>query len=30
LELEEHAEKMKEGVPTKEEDPRKVPHVPLR
>jgi hypothetical protein len=30
LKLEEHAEKMKERVPTEEEDPRKAPHDPLR
>jgi hypothetical protein len=30
MELEEHAEKMKERVPTEEKDPREVPHEPLR
>jgi hypothetical protein len=30
LELEEHAKKMKERVPTEEEDPREVTNVPLR
>jgi hypothetical protein len=30
LELKEHAKKMKERVPTEEEDPREVTNVPLR
>jgi hypothetical protein len=30
LELEEHTEKMKERVPTEEEDPREAPHETLR
>jgi hypothetical protein len=30
LELEEHAERLKERVPTEEEDPRKAPHEQLR
>jgi hypothetical protein len=30
FELEEHTEKMKERVPTEEENPREAPHEPLR
>jgi hypothetical protein len=30
MELEKHTEKVKERVPTEEEDPREVPHLPLR